>query len=80
MMSEEEMKSNTEAFNKLFDLRSEVRQGTLKILYTAWDSVGTPTSRGNMGHFLVSEVPLPAAGWLFLAAIGGLIGKQRFKK
>jgi hypothetical protein len=38
MMSEVEMKSNTAAFNKLFDLRSEVRQGTLKILYSAWDS------------------------------------------
>ena len=38
MMSEGEMAANTEAFNKLFNLRSEVRDGTLKILYEAWHS------------------------------------------
>ncbi len=38
IMSEGEMKAHTEAFNKLFGLRSEVRQGTLKILHEAWHS------------------------------------------
>jgi hypothetical protein len=37
-MSEREMKRNTEAFDRLFGLRSEVREGTLKILYEAWYS------------------------------------------
>ncbi|UCH20459.1 MAG: DUF1638 domain-containing protein [Deltaproteobacteria bacterium] len=37
-MSEREMKRNTEAFNRLFGLRSEVREGTLEILYEAWYS------------------------------------------
>jgi len=37
-MSEAEMKRNIETFNQLFGLRSEVRDGTLKILYEAWYS------------------------------------------
>jgi len=38
MMSEDEMMANTEAFNKMFGLHSEIREGTLKILYKAWHS------------------------------------------
>ncbi len=32
------------------------------------------------GQFVVSEVPLPAAAWLFISAIGGLGVVKRFRK
>jgi len=38
IMSLEAMKQNSKAFNELFDLRTEVCQGTLGILDKAWDT------------------------------------------
>lgn len=32
------------------------------------------------GHLIVSEVPVPAAAWLFLSAIGGLGALKRYRK
>ena len=37
IMSLEEMKQNSEAFNEMFGLRTEVCQGTLSILKKTWD-------------------------------------------
>ncbi len=41
IMSLEEMKQNSEAFNELFGLRTEVCKGTLSILHKTWDSAKT---------------------------------------
>ena len=38
IMSLEEMKQNSKAFNELFDLRTEVCKGTLSILQNTWDT------------------------------------------
>ena len=38
IMTLEEMKQNSKAFNDLFGLRTEVCEGTLKILQTTWDT------------------------------------------
>ena len=38
IMSLEEMKQNSRAFNELFDLRTEVCKGTLDILHKTWDA------------------------------------------
>lgn len=37
VLSEEKMRQNIEEFNKMFGFRTEVRQGTLDILYTTWE-------------------------------------------
>ncbi len=37
-MSQDEMSRNSKAFNNLFDLRQEAREGTLQILYQSWNS------------------------------------------
>lgn len=46
--------------------------------YTLPDCNSTDSCRYISGH--ISEVPLPAAAWLFLAAIGGLGIVKRFEK
>jgi len=38
IMSLEEMKQNSTAFNELFGLRTEVCKGTLSILQKTWDT------------------------------------------
>lgn len=37
VLTEEEMRQNIEDFNSFFDFRTEVRQGTLKILQRTWE-------------------------------------------
>ena len=47
---------------------------------TAWSRLGPTTVAPAVGSFLVSEVPLPAAGWLFISALIGLAGKTRLSR
>lgn len=49
LMSDEEMKQNTQEFNRLFDCRSEVREGTLDILKDAWNSAKQCATSPNSG-------------------------------
>jgi hypothetical protein len=51
IMSLEEMKQNSKAFNELFGLRTEVYKGTLSILQKTWDTAKQYlNSKSNRRH------------------------------
>lgn len=54
------------------DFRDEVR--------TAHGAVSSGYRWATVGSFLVAEVPIPAAGWLFISALAGLVGKKRLSR
>ena len=49
-----------------------VVSGEFFSLVATWDSIDQSIATNNNIDFLVKAVPLPAAAWLFLSAIGGL--------
>src|SRR5208283_2283533 len=49
---EETMRQNIEEFNELLGFRTEVRKGTLDILYRAWESAKKAISEGLESSFL----------------------------
>jgi len=47
VMGEDELRKNTMAFNKKYNLRTETRKGTLALLENAWKTAKNNSCRGN---------------------------------
>lgn len=58
--------------SQFYDWAGSAESVTQDLIMTYDTAVSGNQGQQNLGSFLVREVPVPAAAWLFLSALGGL--------